>query len=120
MAPGIRSHALSLLRRRHARHRDLPARPALPGYLMSRGCRHPGPDPVALRADVAREAIACVPRHAATTGPISDSPFALAPRWFPAARAALPTGGIRQPGPIRAAVGPVEDPASSGPETQSP
>jgi len=87
---------------------------------MSRGQRHPGHDPVALRAGVAREARPCALRRPATSRPIIVAAIAPVPPWLQAARAALPASSVRQPVPIRTAIGPVGGPLSSRPNAQNP
>ena len=87
---------------------------------MIRGYRHLGPDPVALRADVARDARPGAPLCLASSRPIINGHLAPTLRGCQAARTTLPTGSIRQPLPIKVAVGPVGGPSSRHPKAQNP
>jgi len=87
---------------------------------MSKGHRHPGPDPVALRADVPPDAMPCALGRPATFRPIIVAAIAPAPPWLKAARSVLLAGSVRQPVPIRTAVDPVGAPSSRGQTAQTP
>jgi hypothetical protein len=87
---------------------------------MSTGHLLPGPASVALRAGVAQDARPCALRRPATIRPIIVAAIAPVPPSLQVPRAALSTGGIRQPVPIKAAIGPVGGPSISRPKAQNP